>query len=149
MLFRSECDENVEHFEKHKKEIPSSFGETVEWHITKKGESYEWVADHCDLTAVTLRKLREDKIDDIKPITVLKFAIGMKLSYPYARDLITKAGINIERVSKQNAVLITVLTTFQRVGLIKTYRILRCNNQEEYLNLSERFINKYIKKKTR
>ena len=140
-------DENVEHYEKHKKELPSDFGDLVEWHIQKMGVNYEWVVDKCDLTAVTLRKLRDGKTDDVKPITIIKFAIGMRLSYPYARDLITKAGINIEKVSKQNSILITVLTTFPRVGLAKTYRILRANHHEDYLKLSDRFINAYILKK--
>ena len=141
------ADENVKHFKRNENNLPSHFGKLVEWHIEKKGVSYDWVVEFCDLTAVTLRKLRNNDIDNIKPITIIKFAIGMRLSYPYARHLLTQAGINVERVSSQNAILLTVLTSFPRVGLAKTYKILKVNNQEKYLHLTEKFINSKILKK--
>lgn len=137
------ASENAMHFEKHKKVIPSTFGETIEYHCRKTGQSYEWIADVCDITATTLRKFRNEEFEDIKIINIIKFGLGLKLSQPYIQDLINKAGITLTRISKQNTILLVMLSTFQRIGLKKAFKILKANNNEKYLNLSKRYINKY------
>lgn len=139
-----QADENAQHYERHKRKLPGTFGATIDYHCEKTGQSYEWIADICDITATTLRKFRNDDFDDIKLINIIKFGIGLKLSQPYIQDLINKSGISMSRVSKQNSILLAVITTFQRVGMRKVYKILKINGNEKYLKLSQRYMKKYI-----
>ena len=142
-----QADENLTHFELHRKNLPSTFGETIEYHCKKTRQSYEWIADKCNITSKTLRALRYEMTDNIKLIHILKFGIGLKLSQPYIQDLINKSGHSMCRISKSDNILLACATTFQRIGLVKTYEILKMNNQEEILQLTKPFIEKYIKKK--
>ena len=138
-----QANENAEHYEAHKKNLPSTFGETIEYHCVKFGQSYEWISDVCDLTATTLRKFRNEDFDDIKLTNIIKFGLGLKLSQPYIQDIINKAGISMTRISKQNSILLTIIMTFQRLGIKKAYKILKINGNEKYLKLSKRYLKKY------
>lgn len=138
-----QIDENILHFEKHKKDLPSTFGDTIEYHCEKSKHSYEWIAEHCNLSAATLRKFRNDEWEDIKLINIIKFGIGLRLSYPYIQDLINKSHISMTRICKANNVLLTVISTCQRLGMKRIYSILKKSGNEGYLKLSKSYIKKH------
>ena len=137
------ADENALHFESHKEDLPSTFGKTIDYHCKKSKQSYEWVANACDLSPTTLRKYRDDKIDDISIVNIIKFGLGLKLSYPYIQDLLNKAGLILTRNTQQNNILMTVITTLSGLGMKQVYNILKADHKEEYLGLSESYIKEH------
>lgn len=139
-----QANENLMHFELHKKNLPSTFGGTIEYHCKKTRQSYEWIADKCNITSKTLRSLRYEMIENVKLFYILKFGIGLKLSQPYIQDLINKSGHSMCRISKSDNLLLACINTFQRAGLVNTYKILKLNDQEDILELTPLFIKKYI-----
>lgn len=140
-------DENAKHFEAHKKNIPHGFGDTVEYHCKKSDMTYDDIAFYCDISDKAIRNLRNESTN-CKQITILKFGIGLTLSYPYINDLLVKGDrifINTSN-SEDNALLISILSTFSRIGFEKLYYALKGIGKEHILQLSKNFKDSLDKK---
>ena len=147
----SQCTENTEHYNKHRKYMPASVGDTMAYHIKKiYGDDRphtEDVVRKCDITAKTYRKYLDGNVEDYKFEIIIKFAIGMKLSSPYIDDLLHKANIIVDSGNNARSVLLETTKVYPRIGLVKTYEKLKIIHCESYLHLSKNFI-KHIKSDT-
>ena len=136
-------DDSYCHYLRHKKELPETFGETLEYHYkkakakSKSGiHSYEDLAYECNISDRTLRKYKDGEVMP-KRTEVLKIALALKLSTPYIMDMLSKADCQLSFNNAENNILLTTLIAYPRVGLEMTYRILEEDHMGHILELSE------------
>ncbi len=143
--------ENSSHYERHKKELALlSFGETIDYHYgkcVKKGvvHTYEDLADKCDIDVKRLRRIRNNEEKPTR-IEILRIAVVMRLSAPYIDELINKGDCVFGATTGENNILKTIIYGYQRQGLVVLYLQLEKCNMGKILDLSPRWIKKYIKK---
>ena len=137
-------NESYCHFQQHKRELPNTFGETLEYHYKyakKKHQynSYEDLAYDCDVSDRSLRKYKDGEVIP-KRQEVLKICLALKLSVPYIMDMLDKADCGLTFNNADNNILLTTLIAYPRVGLVETYRILEQDGMGYLLGLSENWL---------
>lgn len=133
-------DENSIHYEKNKRNLPLELGETIEYHCKKSGFSYEGIAASCDINEKTLRNYRKELLKEYDPLVIIKFGLGLKLSFPYIQDLLEKADRKLLRINPSNNLLLSIISTFSRVGIDDVYKALKEIGKEKILNLSIEYL---------
>jgi len=129
-LLLTNTDTNYSHYMSHKKELPDTFGETIEYHY-KKAKTKKRINSYLDLeyaSSVSEKQIREYKdgnVDHPKRATILKIALALNLSVPYIMDLLEKGDCALTFNNSENTLLLTTLIAYPRVGLIKTYEALQ------------------------
>ena len=119
--------------------MPSTFSETVKWHCKQSKKSNEQIAKSCDLSVITLRRLKSGK-QEIKLESIIKFAIGMKLTYPFVQDMLNKEGISLRKISIKNMMIKLIILLMEEKGIIEVYETLKENKQESILSVSKVFL---------
>lgn len=137
-------DESYCHFQQHKRELPESFGETLEYHYKyakkkRQFNSYEELSYDCDVSDRSLRKYKDGEVIP-KRQEVLKICLALKLSVPYIMDMLNKADCSLSFNNADNNILLTTLIAYPRVGLVKTYQILEQDGMGYLLGLSDQWL---------
>ena len=117
------CNQNLVHYNKHKSKLPSTYGDTMLYHIKHKYDDdrphTEDIARICDLTPKTVRNYIYNDVEDCKFEVIIKFCLGLRLSLPYIQDLLNKSKIIIDG------------SNIARFELLETIRFYpRCNIKE-------------------
>ena len=138
-----QADTNGSHFEKHRRELPPTFEETLEYHYSKAKEnriisSYEDLEFKADVSRKTIQRYR---YKERKPerIVVLKLALALQLSAPYILDLLNKADLSISNLTGDNMIYMMIIYSDQRKGLEAAYKRLEAIGKGYLLELSDEF----------
>lgn len=139
--------ESGSHFEKHKAKLPTTFGETLEYHYKcakKNGivNSYSDLEFESDVSERTIRNYRDGKTKPSRE-NIIKLALALRLSAPYIKDLLEKGDQAITYNGTDNTMLLAVIHSYQRVGLEQIYLALKQNDTDYLLNLSATYIHNH------
>lgn len=138
-IFKSTLEGN-EHFEKHKKELPDSFGKTLRYHFKKAKENnlFRNLAELEDASDVSERAIRDYILEKYVPKrdVVIKLCLALRLSTKYFLDMLEKSDNIINYNYEDNSFFLTIAFGYQRQGLINTYKVLDSINKGYLLNLS-------------
>lgn len=137
-------DDSSKHFESHKKYLPQSFSETLEYHYKKAKEnnlysSYEDLAFDCDISEKTLANYVKGYSIPNR-INVIKICLTLRLSSPYIIDMLTKADCIMSNNNAINNVLWTIIFGYQRIGIEKIFYELKKINKSYILEMSDKWI---------
>lgn len=150
MQIANEC---VCHFEKHREYLRGlSLGQTLQYHIDKakkKGiiHTYEDLANKSD---VDVKKIKEYRYDEVKSrnidrIELLRLGLTLRLSAPYIYDLFEKGNVPFGgAVSGEIVIFRTIIYSYPRKGMVPVYNALKNYNLENLLDLSDKWIEKYV-----
>lgn len=132
------------HYEKHKSELPTTFHETLEYHIKcakrkKIIKGYEDLAFESDVSDKTIRSYK-DGLTSPSRINVIKIGLALKLSAPYIIDLLTKADQLMVYTGAENILLYTIIYSYQRVGLEEVCIALMKNHNASVLDFSDTYL---------
>lgn len=147
--------ENACHYEKHKKELQiMTLGETIQYHINKARKknwihTYEDFAIKSDVDVKKIKQYRYDEVQakNITRIEIIRMGLALRLSAPYIDDLLEKANLPIAGTLCGDMVIFkTIIYGFQRQGLVAVYKELKKKNLERLLELSDKWVKKFIDK---
>lgn len=135
-----EALEGNEDFEKHKKELPDTFGKTLKYHLDKAKENniFKNLAEFEDASDVSERSIRDYISEKIVPKrdVVIKLCLALRLSTKYFFDMLEKSDNIINYNYEDNSFILTIAFAYQSKGLINTYKVLDSINKGYLLNLS-------------
>lgn len=115
------CNQNLVHYNKHKSKLPSTYGDTMLYHIKHKYDDdrphTEDIARICDLTPKTVRNYIYNEVEDCKFEVIIKFCLGLRLSPPYIQDLLNKSKIIIDGSNIARSELLETIKLYPRCNI--------------------------------
>ena len=104
-----------------RKEIPSSFGGTLAYHMKKKNFDVLDLSAESDVSEVSIRKYLQDDDAKIEKQTALALAVSMHIGQNAIYDLLRKAGYDFSSVSRAEDIFYNYLITHHPMSSRETW----------------------------
>lgn len=143
LIKKAKTDE--QHYRNHRGSIPSSFAGTLKYLMEHCDYTQEALSFDSDVSVRTISSYVSEDNHAYKIETILKLAFAMRLSTPYIRDLLDKAGISLKN---EKPIFSAIIENSKRKGLIEKYVEIEMTGENNLLGLSSEFlkgIEEYIK----